>query len=43
MDMSKVKFLACQKMGHYVATCPERKNKGKKGNAASTKVEQFAS
>ena len=30
-------------MGHYAATCPERKNKGKKGTAASIEVEQFAS
>ena len=43
MDMSKVKCWACQKMGHYAATCPERKNKGKKGTAASIEVEQFAS
>ena len=40
-DMSKVKCWACQKI--YAAMCPERKNKGKKGTVASTKVEQFAS
>eukprot|EP00253_Pinus_taeda_P001527 PITA_01527 len=42
-DMSKVKCWACQKMGHYVATCPERKNKGKRGSATLAKVKQFAS
>ena len=30
-------------MGHYAVTCPERKNKGKKGTATSAEVEQFAS
>eukprot|EP00253_Pinus_taeda_P032243 PITA_32243 len=43
MDMSKVKCWACQKMGHYVATCPKRKNKGRKGITTSAGVEQFAS
>eukprot|EP00253_Pinus_taeda_P003752 PITA_03752 len=42
-DMSKVKCWACQKMGHYAATCPKRKNKGKKGIAALAEVQQFAS
>eukprot|EP00253_Pinus_taeda_P031557 PITA_31557 len=43
MDISKVKCWACQKMGHYATTCTERKNKRKKGTAASAEVEQFAS
>ena len=42
-NMSKIKCWACQKMGQYAATCPERKNKGKKGTVASAEVEQFAS
>jgi len=43
MDISKVKCWACHKMGHYAATCPKRKNKGKKGIASSAEVEQFSS
>lgn len=42
-DMSKVKCWACKKMAHYAPTCLERKNKRKKGTAASAEVEQFAS
>ena len=42
--MSKVKCWTCQKMGHYVVTCPEKKNKGKgKNDAASTEIDEFAS
>ena len=42
--MSKVKCWACQKMGHYAVTCPEKKNKGKGKNvAASAKIDEFAS
>ena len=42
-DMSKVKWWACQKMGHYAAMCTEKMNKGKKGTAALAEVEQLAS
>eukprot|EP00253_Pinus_taeda_P032436 PITA_32436 len=42
-DMSNVKCWACQKIEQYATTCPERKNKGKKGTAALEEVEQFAS
>ena len=30
-------------MGHYLVTSPERRNKGKKGTAASIEMEKFAS
>lgn len=43
-DMSKVKCWACQKMGHYAVTCPEKKNKGKGKNvAAFMDIDEFAS
>lgn len=43
-DLSKVKCWACQKMGHYAVTCPEKKNKEKGKNfAASTEIDSFAS
>lgn len=42
--MSKVKCWACQKMGHYVVTCPEEENKGKGNNlVASAEIDVFAS
>ena len=41
-DMSKVKCWACQQMGHYVVTCPMKKEKGK-NVATSAEVEEFAS
>jgi hypothetical protein len=40
-DMSKVKCFACNKMGHYVGQCPNRKKQG--GTAASAKEDEFAS
>ena len=39
--MSEVRCWACQKMGHYAATCSKRKNKGKKGIAASIEVDNL--
>ena len=43
-DMCKVKCWACQQMGHYSVTRPEKKNKGKGKNvAASAKIDEFAS
>jgi hypothetical protein len=39
--MSKVRCWACQKQGHYAATCPERKKGNKKNVAASTTVDEF--
>eukprot|EP00253_Pinus_taeda_P010090 PITA_10090 len=42
-DYSKVKCWNCQKMGHYVVVCPEKKKKGKNQSvAASAEVEDFA-
>ena len=42
--MSKVKFGACQKMGHYAVTYPEKKNKGKGKNVeTSIDIDSFAS
>jgi hypothetical protein len=38
-DMSKVKFFACYKMGHYAGQCP---NKKKKQTATPTDVEEFS-
>ena len=38
--MSKVKCFACQKFGHYVVQCP---NKKKKQVVASADMEEFAS
>ena len=35
-DLSKVKCWACQKMGHYAVTCPEKKNKDKGKNVAAS-------
>jgi transposase InsO family protein len=40
-DMSKVRCWACQKQGHYAATCPERKKGNKKNVAASVAVGEF--
>jgi hypothetical protein len=40
-DMSKVRCWACQKQGHYAATCPERKKGNKKNVAASAAVDEF--
>ena len=34
-DMSKVKCWACQQMGHYAVTCPEKKNKGEREKCSS--------
>jgi hypothetical protein len=42
-DMSKVRCWACQKMGHYAVTCPERKRGKVKNVAASTEIEEFSS
>ena len=42
-DLSKVRCWACQKMGHYAVTCPERKKGKRKNVAASTEVEEFSS
>ena len=39
-DMSKVKCFACQKMGHYVGQCPNKKKK--KRTAATTEINEFA-
>ena len=43
-DYSKVKCWNCQKMGHYVVVCPEKKNKkGKETTmATSTEIEGFS-
>jgi len=42
-NMGKVKCWNCQKMGHYAATCPEKKKKGKTRDvAASTDVDIFS-
>jgi transposase InsO family protein len=40
-DMSKVRCWACQKQGHYAATCPERKKGNKKNVAASAAMDEF--
>ena len=43
-DMSKAKCWACQKMGHYAVMCPEKKNKEKGKNVAtSAEIDEFAS
>jgi hypothetical protein len=38
-DMSKVRYFACHKFGHYASQCPNNK---KKQTAASTAVEEFS-
>jgi hypothetical protein len=40
--MSKVKCFACNKMGHYVRQCPNRKKK-RGGTVASVEKDEFAS
>jgi hypothetical protein len=42
-DMSKVKCFACNKMGHYVGQCPNRKKKKQGGTTTSTEEDEFAS
>jgi hypothetical protein len=42
-DLSKVKCWCCQKMGHYVVTCPERKKKKTQNMATSIEVDDFSS
>jgi hypothetical protein len=42
-DMSKVKCFACNKMGHYVEHCPNRKKKKQGGTAARAKEDEFVS
>ena len=37
-----MKCFACQKMGHYVGQCPQKKKKKKQQTAASAEVEDFA-
>jgi hypothetical protein len=41
--MSKVKCFACNKMGHYVGQCPNRKKKKQGGTTTSTEEDEFAS
>ena len=42
--MSKVKCWACQKLEHYAITCPEKKNKRKGKNVAtSIEIDEFSS
>ena len=40
-DMSKVKFFACQKFGHYAGQCPNKKKK-KQQTTTSTEIDEFA-
>jgi hypothetical protein len=42
-DLSKVRCWACQKQGHYAATCPEMRKGKKKNVAASVAVDEFTS
>jgi hypothetical protein len=42
-DMSKVKCFACNKMGHYVGQCPNKKKKKQGGTVASAEEDEFAS
>ena len=39
--MSKVKCFACQKMGHYVGQCPNKKKK-KQQTVATIEIDEFA-
>ena len=39
--MSTVKCFACHKMGHYAATCPNKKKK-KQQTSASAEIDDFA-
>ena len=41
-DMSTVKCFACHKMGHYAATCPNKKKKKKQQTIASAEIDDFA-
>jgi hypothetical protein len=41
--MSKVKYFACNKMGHYVGQCPNRKKKKQGGTSAMAEENEFAS
>ena len=40
-DLSTVKCFACHKMGHYVATCPNKKKQQQQQTAASAEIEDF--
>ena len=40
--MSKVKCLACQKFGHYVGQCPNKKKKKQQTTASAEINEYFA-
>ena len=41
-DLTTVKCFACQKFGHYVGQCPQKKKKKQQQTAALTEVEEFS-